>query len=165
MNVSYEIKDTHIYGKGIYALADISRGTLVWEYKLNENVLEYDKHQSIEYLETLCTLEDQQHFLDVSFGKNDVLCLILDDGQYMNHAEGEGSNCLTLLVSGNCYAKRDILAGEQLFEDYSQYSHPSFLYPLLKKYDCEPCYYNLFPKGCFGSTFWEKVVAKSVEDQ
>ena len=31
---------------------------------------------------------------------------------------------------------------QQLFEDYSTFSHPAFLYTLLKKYNCEPTYYN-----------------------
>jgi hypothetical protein len=142
MNVPYEVRETNNYGKGLYALTDIIRGTLIWEYKLNENVLEYDEKQSISCLESLPSLQEQQRFLDVTFGRDDLLCLIMDDGQYMNHAEGEKSNCMTLLVSGNCYARRDIKAGEQLFEDYSQYSHPEFLLPLLKKYDCEPTYYT-----------------------
>ena len=73
-----------------------------------------------------------------------MICLIKDDGKYMNHADKTSyeCNCKTDLINGNCYAVRDIKIGEQLFEDYSTFSHPGFLYKLLKKYNCEPTYYN-----------------------
>ncbi len=89
-------------------------------------------------------LQDQQHFLDITFGKKDMICLITDDGKYMNHADKSSynCNCKTDIMTGNCYALRDITIGEQLFEDYSTFSHPEFLYTLLKKYKCEPTYYN-----------------------
>jgi hypothetical protein len=62
-----------------------------------------------------------------------MLCLITDDGQYVNHSDDP--NCKTHLVSGNCYAIKDIEKGEQIFEDYNSFSHPPFLLDLLKKYN------------------------------
>ena len=141
MNINYEIRETEQYGKGLYVLEDVKIGTCVWTYKLTENVFEYDEAQSQAYLQGLSDLNSQQRFLDSSFGKGDVLCLITDDGQYMNHHESP--NCKTNLSNGNCYALRDITAGEQLFEDYTSFSHPPFLFPLLKMYQCEPDYYEL----------------------
>ena len=143
MNIAYLIKDTCTYGKGIFAEQNISKGTLIWTYKRDINVREYDYVQSCQHLESLPSLADQQLFLDITFGKDEVLCLILDDGKYMNHAEGNMSNCITDLITGNCFAKRNIMQGEQLFEDYSTFSHPDFLYELLQKYKCEPEYYRL----------------------
>ena len=143
MNIAYLIKNTCTYGKGIFAEQNISKGTLIWTYKRDINVREYDYVQSCRHLESLPSLADQQLFLDITFGKDEVLCLILDDGKYMNHAEGNMSNCITDLITGNCFAKRNIMQGEQLFEDYSTFSHPDFLYELLQKYKCEPEYYRL----------------------
>jgi hypothetical protein len=143
MNIHYEIRETEHYGKGLYTLEEVKSGTCIWNYKLNENVFEYDEQQSIEYLQSLPTLKEQQRFLDASFGKGSVLCLINDDGQYINHADAMNCNCQTDLITGNCYAIRDIAADEQIFEDYGSFTHPSFLYPLLKQYDCEPAYYAL----------------------
>jgi SET domain-containing protein len=137
MNINYEIRETPNYGKGLFVLSDIPAGTCIWTYKLNEN----DEQQSIAYLESMPSLKAQQRFLDASFGKGDLLCLINDDGQYINHAAPP--NCKTDIFTGHCYANKDISAGEQLFEDYASFSHPSFLFPLLKKYDCEPDYYDL----------------------
>jgi hypothetical protein len=144
MNFIYEIRDTRDFGKGIFILEEIKVGSCVWFYKLNENVFEYDEEKTIHHLNVMNNLQDQQHFLDITFGKNDMLCLITDDGKYMNHADKSSYNfnCKTDLMTGNCYALRDIKIGEQLFEDYSTFSHPEFLYILLKKYNCEPNYYN-----------------------
>jgi hypothetical protein len=141
MNIPYEIRETEQYGKGLYVLADVAAGTCIWTYKLNENVFEYNEAQSIAYLQSLPSLKEQQRFLDASFGKGGVLCLINDDGQFMNHSPL--ANCKTDLASGYCYAIQDIPAGAQLFENYASFTHPPFLFPLLKEYNCEPDYYDL----------------------
>jgi len=143
MNINYEIRETTDYGKGIFTLEDIPAGTCIWTYQLNSNVFEYNEEQSEAYLKSLPNLSAQQSFLNLSFGKGELLCLINDDGQYMNHAEGDNANCKTDLVTGHCFSIRTIKLGEQLFEDYATFSHPSFLYKLLQQYDCEPDYYDL----------------------
>ena len=143
MNIKYEIRETTKYGKGIFVLENIPSGTCIWTYKLNDNVFEYNEQECISHLETLPNLSAQQSFLNYSFGKGELLCLINDDGQYMNHAEGSDCNCKTDLQTGHCFSNRPIKSGEQLFEDYAAYSHPSFLYKLLQQYDCEPNYYEL----------------------
>lgn len=71
----------------------------------------------------------------------DKLCLVIDDGRYMNHSTDP--NCLTDMETGYTYAIRNIEPDEQLFEDYGTFDHPSFLLPLLQKYDCAPNYYEL----------------------
>lgn len=141
MNIYYEVRETYHCGKGLFTLEDINMGTCIWTYKLNENVFEYDAAQSAAYLQSLPDLKAQQRFLDSSFGKRDVLCLITDDGQYVNHADAP--NCKTDLSTGHCYAIKYIAAGEQIFEDYTSFTHPPFLFPLLKLYECEPDYYLL----------------------
>ena len=143
MNIHYVIRETEEYGKGIFTLEEIPAGTCIWTYKLNSNVFEYNEQQAETYLESLPNLSAQQSFLDFSFGRGELLCLINDDGQYMNHADADQCNCKTDLLTGHCFSTCTIKQGEQLFEDYSVYSHPSFLYKLLKKYDCEPHYYAL----------------------
>jgi len=139
MNIKYEIRENN-YGKGIYALEDIKANTCIWEHKLNTNVFEYSAEQTISHLNSLPTLEEQQRFLDLTFGKGDKLCLITDDGKYVNHSDKP--NCKTDLLTGNCYAIRNIKKDEEILEDYRSYTHPPFLFPLLKKYNCQPTYYN-----------------------
>jgi hypothetical protein len=141
MEIKYEIKDSAEYGKGIYATENVVAGARVWTYKLNINVFEYTERQLKSHLLNLPSLEEKQDFLNRSFGKGNIICLITDDGQYMNHADAP--NCRTDLTTGDCYALRQIHAGEQLFENYQAFSHPPFLYGLLKIYRCEPTYYSL----------------------
>lgn len=143
MEIKYEIRETNEFGKGIFSNENIKKGALIWSYKINENVFEYNEQQSIAHLTSLPTLTAQQQFLDYVFGKGELLCLITDDNLYMNHASAPDCNCLTDIISGNCYAMRDIIEGEQLYEDYVSFSHPPFLYALLEKYQCKPTYYEL----------------------
>ena len=142
MNIAYDIKETGICGKGIFALEDIKAGICVWSYKLNVNVFAFNETQCEDYLSGLNSLAEQQRFLDYAFGKGDLLCLITDNGMYMNHADAIGCNCYTDIITGDCFAKKNIKAGEQLFENYATYSHPPFLFVLLKKYQCDPTYYK-----------------------
>ena len=95
MNINYEIRETNDFGKGIFVLEDIPSGLCIWTYNLNINVFEYNEQECIAYLKKLPNLSSQQSFLNYSFGKGELLCLINDDGQYMNHAEGNSSNCKT----------------------------------------------------------------------
>ena len=139
MNINYELRFNQ-YGKGIYVLEDIKANTCIWTYKLNNNVFEYSAEESISHLESLPSLEEQKRFLDLTFGKGDKLCLIIDDGKYVNHSETP--NCKTDLITGNCYAIKNIKKDEEILEDYRSYTHPSFLFPLIKKYNCEPTYYD-----------------------
>ena len=143
MNINYIIQETPSFGKGLFALQDIFAGTQIWTYQLNHNVFEFNEQQCLAHLQGLPDLNAQQRFLDSTFGKEDKLCLIVDDGQYMNHAEPNECNCQTDLKTGHCYAIKDIPIGSQLFEDYTTFSHPPFLYDLLTKYNCEPTYYVL----------------------
>jgi len=140
MNIDYEIRENK-YGKGIYVLEDVKANTCIWTYKLNDNVFEYSAEQSILHLEQLPTLEEQKRFLEITFGKGDKLCLITDDGKYVNHSETP--NCKTDLINGNCYSIRDIKKDEEILEDYNNFVHPPFLFPLLEKYNSEPTYYTI----------------------
>ena len=140
MNIQYEIR-VNKYGKGIYVMEDVKKNTCIWTYKLNDNVFEYSAEQSISHLEHLPNLEEQQRFLELTFGKGDKLCLITDDGKYVNHSDTP--NCKTDLINGNCYSLRDIKKDEEILEDYNNFTHPSFLFPLLEKYNSEPTYYTI----------------------
>ena len=141
MEIPYQIKET-ILGKGLFTLSFIKTGTLIWTYRLNLNALEYDAVESQFHLDSL-SKDKQREFLDYTFGIGDKLCLIIDDGVYINHAFGNTSNCKTCMKTGNCFAWRNIEAGEEIFEDYTQFDHPPFLFKLLEKYDAAPDYYQL----------------------
>ena len=142
MEIPYRINNT-VLGKGIFTLSFVKSGTRIWSYRLNINVLEYDETTSKIHLDALPSLDKQREFMDYTFGRGDKLCLILDDGMYINHATDNFSNCKTCMTTGHCFAWRDIEAGEEIFEDYTLFEHPPFLFDLLEKYDAAPDYYEL----------------------
>ena len=142
VQVPYEVLDTD-YGKGLFATAKVPAGSLVWGYVQGVNVREYDEEAALAHLSTK-TFKECQRWLDLTYGQRGMLCEVLDDGKYMNHSTSP--NCKTR-HGGNTYAVRDIEPGEQLYEDYTTFDHPDFLYPLLEKYECAPDYYELAPRG------------------
>ena len=137
----YEIKDTQKYGKGIFAKENISKGTCIWEFKLNQNVFEFDKTEFKNILDKLPTLQMRQDYIgySYSFGFSENFYIITDDGIYMNHSNK--NNCETDTITGNVYAITDIKKGEQLFENYTNYYHSAYLFELYEKYNCYPDFY------------------------
>jgi hypothetical protein len=142
MQVGYELRDAgEEIGLGIFVTARVLKGTLVWKYCAGENVNVYDEKSAIARLEKFATKKDCQYFLDLTYGLRGLLHEIIDEGRFMNHSLTP--NCQTDKCTGHTYAVRDIETDEQLFEDYTTFDHPDFLYDLLKKYQCEPDYYPL----------------------
>ena len=157
MQIPYEVRESE-FGKGLFAAAFVSEGSLVWEYEKGVNITEYDEQAANAHLAGL-TFQECQRFLDLTYGQRGLLCEVLDDGKYMNHSEDP--NCKTS-TGGNTYAVRDILPGDELFEDYATFDHPDFLYPLLEKYECAPDYYSLVPRRLSANAECEQEEWKSL---
>lgn len=140
MQIAYAVRDAEFEGKGLFSMENILQGTLIWRFRVGDNVTEYDEPAATKHLETL-TMPEARDFLDLTYGIGDKLCFIRDDGRFMNHSIQP--NCITNMSTGNTYALRDIEPNEQLFEDYARFEHPAFLFPLLEKYQCAPDYYEI----------------------
>jgi SET domain-containing protein len=140
MQIAYAVRDAEFEGKGLFSTEKIAQGTLIWRFRVGDNVTEYDEPAATKHLETL-TMPEAKDFLDLTYGIRDKLCFIRDDGRFMNHSTQP--NCITDMSTGNTYALRDIEPDEQLFEDYARFEHPAFLFPLLEKYQCAPNYYEI----------------------
>jgi hypothetical protein len=152
MQVQYCISEVDpIIGKGIIVKERIKKGDVIWISKrvsydnshleTDYNVIYYNEANINEYISNLSKYESIKHFLDYSYGISEEIHYILDDGKYINHSSQP--NCITDISDATTYAKRDIEIGEMLTEDYSTYSHPNYLKCILKKYNCEPDYYNI----------------------
>jgi len=152
MQVQYCISEVDpIIGKGIIVKERIKKGDVIWISKrvsydnshleMDYNVITYNKQNIYEYLANLSSYESIKKFLDFSYGIYYEIHSIIDDGKYINHSSQP--NCITDMSDANTYALRDIEIGEMLTEDYSTYSHPDYLKCILKKYKCEPDYYNI----------------------
>ena len=140
MQIKYEIKPSQ-FGKGLFTTQHITSGACVWKYTPNVNVIEYNETQCKTHLDSLQSKSEAKDFLDLTYGRFDKLCFITDDGRYINHSETP--NCKTKMETGHTYAIKDIYIGEELFEDYTSFDHPFYLYHLLEKYQCAPDYYTL----------------------
>lgn len=140
MQINYEIRPSR-FGKGLFTTQSIPSGTCIWKYTRNVNVIEYNETQCKTHLDSLQSESETKEFLDLTYGRYDTLCFITDDGRYMNHSETP--NCKTNMETGHTYAIKDIEIGEELFEDYTSFDHPPFLYDLLEKYQCKPDYYTI----------------------
>ena len=140
MQILYERRDSGLgIGLGLFSSRRVTSGTCIWRFQSGVNVSEYDEAATFRHLAKKSLLEAQQ-WLDLTYGFRGKICEILDDGKYMNHSETP--NCRTDPQTGHTYAIRDIHEGEQLFEDYSSFDHPPFLYVCLEKYNCAPKYYD-----------------------
>ena len=141
MQVAFELKDAGDIGVGIFVTRAVMKGAMIWRYSAGINVNVYDAKSAISQLEKFTTRAEARNFLDLTYGLKDLLHEIKDEGRFMNHSDTP--NCVTDKNLGHTYAARDIDAGEQLFEDYTTFDHPDFLYDLLEKYQCAPDYYPL----------------------
>ena len=106
-HIAYEVRECE-YGKGLFAKSNVPVGAIVWEYKKDVNIKEYNEAEYLEKLSTL-TLEDAKYNIISSYCQRGLVCEILDDAHYINHSLEP--NCITQpnLIT---YAKREIQAGE-----------------------------------------------------
>lgn len=129
------VRDSHVHGKGVFALVDIPRGTRIIEYKGEriswEQALERHPHDP----------ENPNHtfFFDIDDR-------VIDGGRQGNSARwinhSCGPNCVAQQVGGDgngrvfIHAKRDIRAGEELFYDYGLIIDAKLTKKLREAYKC-----------------------------
>ena len=76
LQIAYSIQETE-FGMGIFAAEQVTKGTLIWIYSANVNVIEYDALAANQHLETLSPSEAKL-FLDATYGLKGqflILCL------------------------------------------------------------------------------------------
>ena len=113
MMVDTELKPSPIHGLGVFVLAPIRRGALIWRFDAridrvytDEEIATLPEHMRI-YLNTYSTWHADTGLY--------VLCG--DNGRYFNHSESPTtvSNAISF---GEDRAVRDLAAGEELTSDY-----------------------------------------------
>ncbi len=121
-----EVKQSPIHGFGVYAKADIPKGTAWWNGEVDNNVLLFNKNQYLNFQRSA----DNQ--LKVDFWKMlstysyystklDSLIICLDNARYVNHSELPNSGPAPDQNPLISIALRDILQGEEILEDYDLY--------------------------------------------
>lgn len=114
MMVETELRSSPIHGVGVFLLAPVRRGQLIWRFDsrvdrvyTREEVESLPPHV-VRYIETYSTWHEQTQLY--------VLCG--DNGRYFNHSDRP--NTVSDSISfGEDRAARDLSAGEELTSDYA----------------------------------------------
>jgi len=123
--VKYTIRKSEIIdvGLGVFAEEDIPKDTVIWRSTVGNSV-----KISRTLFRSLCDSELERSPLSkklynaiamysVYEHDEDCLCMILDNGRFVNHSVEPNS----LFVDGVSVAARDIFSGEEITEDYASY--------------------------------------------
>jgi hypothetical protein len=116
MQIPYYISDKGPRGRSVYSAIPIRKGTSIWKpYKLAN--FEHPQ-ELVSFLRRLPhDLQCDALLWAYPDKSSETVGLALDAGTYVNHAESKESLNLDI----NCKASRDIRAGEDLLEDYSDF--------------------------------------------
>jgi uncharacterized protein len=128
----YTVKASGIHGKGIYALANIARGTLIIEYKGQvidwETALERHPHDPSQPNHTFYFSLETGDVIDANVRGNAA--------RWMNHSCAP--NCEAREADGRVFihAKRKLKAGEELFYDYGLVLDEDYTEQTRRDYQC-----------------------------
>ena len=143
MCVPYEVRDSPIAGRGLFATAPISRGTLVWRYVVGESVQEHDESSLRARLQGL-SKEEIVDLLEHIYVWEGLAIEILDDAKIWNHAADHNTGNHPDEASGlgdgmSSYARRDIAVGEELTDDYATFGELPWYEALCLEHGAESC--------------------------
>lgn len=120
--VKIEDKDSPIHGKGVFALEDIPKDKIVWEFTAG-----HDKKITVQEFEKLprADKEEFRHSAYLSPSSNMWVCPPINDpARYTNHNQDHNlSAVFNAQVSDEPYfiANRDIKRGEELTNNYLEF--------------------------------------------
>jgi len=114
-----------IEGVGVFAAENIKKGSVIWKLDTKFDRLvtpgqikEFPPHMQEFMARYAYPLHD----------KPDTLVLEADNGRFMNHSNNPNSDFKEIVVG---YAARDILKGEEILCDYSEFDPSHELLPSL----------------------------------
>lgn len=136
-------------GYGVFAKNFIKKNSLIWKCIPNVNTLEFISES--DYCTHLNTVDNQYEFVEHTFIVNNKIFYIADMGKYFNH--NDHPNCrLGNILLGECpystYAKQDIRAGEELYDDYNLYNNPEWFNAVMDSVHLDYSYYGTKKTDC-----------------
>ena len=145
MQVPYELKPSPIAGTGVFALAPIPRGTLLWKYS-SESVIEHDEESLRARLLPLSEAQ-QVELCEHVYSWEGKVIEIIDDAKFWNHAttasgQNTGNHPDEAAGEGDgvsSYALRDIEVGEELTDDYSTYDELPWYELICREVGAQSC--------------------------
>ena len=119
INPDIEIKDSPIQGKGLFTKIPIKKGERVWVSKGAEPVEEkiYSKEE-FKIFQEWC-IENGKEWDSVSLPDGTISAAVADRD---SHPENYGNHSCDPNIDKDHVALRDIVAGEELTIDYTQFS-------------------------------------------
>ena len=124
--VPYEVKESSLGGVGLFVTERVPKGTLIWLYEAGKSVAEHDE-PSLRARMSGLSKEEVIELCEHVYCWEGKVVEILDDGKLWNHSrtvQNTGDHPNEANGEGDClssYALRDIEAGEELLDDYSNY--------------------------------------------
>ncbi|NJN44300.1 MAG: SET domain-containing protein [Anaerolineae bacterium] len=121
-----EVRNSPVHGLGVFAKVDIPKGTVWWRANPQEDVLLINKRQFTTLLNSHHSPTSKE-LLEAIYtycyysAKDDALILILDHARYTNHSFQPNSDVIPEPGVIGSITLRDIQAGEELLEDYSEF--------------------------------------------
>merc|ERR1711971_1547036 len=71
--VKYEVRKTSL-GQGVFVLEPVKRGSLIWRYRMGENVVCFrGKEEALAHLENLSSYEDRRYSVEHSYDESRLL--------------------------------------------------------------------------------------------
>jgi uncharacterized protein len=128
--IAYEVKESP-YGLGIFSKQFIPKGTLIWKYKRDTNVVSYRTVDEVRARLGQLSKEGQNFFMSHVYLYDGYMNEILDDGRMWNHSEAPNTGQSIDDVQSS-YAIRDIQDGEELLDDYGVYEYPDWFVELAR---------------------------------
>ena len=121
--VPYEVRESGIAGRGIFATRAIARGALIWRYDVGTSVLEHDEPSLRRRLKGR-PKADVIDLLEHIYVWDGLAIEIVDDAKIWNHAASPNTGNHPDEAAGegdgkSSYALRDIESGEELTDDYA----------------------------------------------
>lgn len=143
ITVPFEVKDSGIHGKGVFATQPIKAGTTVWKFDLETCKMMTVKEFKERLENPECTEAERYDLCWHGFGylddavKGHLWLIPVDGNENTNHSLTPN---LTWPTDINCLedersiAGRDIEAGEELVEDYTLYGITDEIIDILMKH-------------------------------
>ena len=146
----YRIGKSKYDGVGIFFLQDIPKGSLVWKYDQDVNVLVLkNKKEVLAYIDSIKSEKDIKLILEYAYCWKGRVNVLLDHTNFVNHGEEGDANIGVDYDKDvqSTYALRDIKKGEEWFEDYGVFEFPPWYAKILKQYGCNFSFVENIPKS------------------
>lgn len=140
--VPYIVKPSSVAdGCGVFAMVDIPKGSLLW---LPRRVIRRTRLQTEDMIDSLGSIAEKVQFLQRVYFWAGSCVEITDEGQMWNHSNTQSNTGDAVAAGLNetsdafnpdaAYATRDIKAGEELLDNYSEYEFHAWFEAQKQKY-------------------------------